>query len=150
MTSDIERSNRIIPWLIVLFFVVIALVDGIMVTLAVKTHTGLVTDHPYERGLAYNDVLAADALQQSTGWHSDIHYDGSLHFTLYDKAGNVITPALATAHITRPTQDGMDFTVNLKHGKADMHFPLNGLWKIRINAEHDGIYYQKAKRIVIE
>ncbi len=40
------------------FFVLFAGVDTFFVYKALSTNTGVVAEHPYERGLHYNDILA--------------------------------------------------------------------------------------------
>ncbi len=148
---EMTRRDRWIPWYFVAFFVVIALVDGAMVTIAIRTHTGLVTDHPYEKGLSYNRVVKAKEMQETYGWKGDIAYTGGrLSFTLHDKDGRLIQPQHATATITRPTQAGMDFTVALAGGGVDIDFPAKGLWHVRIDGVYDGVHYQQSRRIVIE
>lgn len=144
-------KDRLIPWYFIAFFAVIALVDGIMVTLAIRTQTGLVTEHAYEKGLAYNKIVAAEERQQALGWHSNIEYkNGVLHFMLWDRNGKKLLPDSTKASISRPTQDGLDFSLSLKEGVADIHFPMKGLWEIRIDTEYDGHAYQQSQRLIIE
>lgn len=146
-----QPRDKLIPWYFVLFFVGLALVDGIMVTLAVRTHTGTVTDHPYERGLAYNRVIEAEEKQEALGWNGTIGYvGGQLHFTLRDQKGNAIIPETVKATITRPTQAGMDFTVEMKDGQTPVAFPAKGLWEVRVDAVYNQLHYQQSKRIVVE
>lgn len=151
MSQTMQRRDRIIPWYFVMFFAVIALVNGVMIHLALKTHTGTVTEHPYEKGLAYNQVVAAEAKQESLGWNGAISYSkGLLHFSLYDKAKRQLVPQDAKAIITRPTQSGMDFTVMLKGENTPVHFPAPGIWDVRVEAVASGQHYQQVKRVVIE
>ena len=46
-------------------FVVVVAVNAVMLTLALGTFNGLSTDGAYDRGLAYNQTLAAEAAQQA-------------------------------------------------------------------------------------
>ncbi len=149
--STLSRRDRLIPWYFVLFFVVIATVDGVMVTLAVRTHTGIVTEHPYEKGLAYNQVVAAANAQEKLGWKSDIAYrDGTLHFTLNDRTGAPLHPQKAAATFTRPTQAGHDFTVTLQGTDTPVTLPEPGLWEVRIDTTTQDVHYQKTQRIVAQ
>lgn len=148
--STLTRRDKWIPWYFVLFFAVLIVVDGVMVTLAVTTQTGVVTDHPYEKGLAYNKVLKSSGEQDGLGWKGNIVYEnGTLRFDLKDNYGMVLKPASITAHISRPTQASMDFTVTLLNGSAPLAFPQPGLWKIHMLANVEGKQYQQAKRMVI-
>jgi len=50
-------KDKLIPWYFVIFFLVLFIVDGIFVYLATSTHTGVVTENAYEKGLRYNEVI---------------------------------------------------------------------------------------------
>jgi nitrogen fixation protein FixH len=151
MSAKIPLKDKIIPWYFVIFFFVIASVDAVMVTLAVRTQTGLVTEHPYEKGLAYNKIVAADAAQEALGFSGKISYDaGMIIFTLRDKNQQIIKPERADAKFTRPTKAGFDFSAVLQSEKTPVNFPLPGLWEVRVNAVYQGNSYQTTKRIVIE
>lgn len=149
--STLSRRDRMIPWYFVMFFAFIAIVDGIMVTLAVRTHTGLVTDHAYEKGLAYNQIVQAADAQAQLGWKSEIALEGNtVYFRLRDAQSQPLAWEQATATISRPTQAGMDFTVDLRPDGSAISFPLKGLWEVRVDASHRGVHYQQTKRIVVE
>lgn len=151
MSSTMQHRDKWIPWYFVIFFLVIAAVDGVMVTLAVRTRTGIVTEHAYEKGLAYNRVIAAEEKQRALGWSGEITYTGnSLHFMLRDENHTRIVPYNALATITRPTQAGMDFTVALNDERTRIDFPAPGLWEVRIQAHVRGEDYQQSARIVVQ
>ncbi len=144
-------TGKRVGWYFVAFFGFVAAVNALMVTLAIRTHSGTVTDHPYEKGLAYNAVIAAKEKQEALGWKSHLDYaNGALQFTLRDKQNRAILPEKATATITRPTQQGMDFTVVLTGTKTPVSFPTNGQWEVQVDAEHQGVHYQQSTRIVVE
>jgi nitrogen fixation protein FixH len=148
--STIPFRDKIIPWYFVMFFVVIALMNAVMITIAFRTHTGLVTEHPYEKGIAYNQTIEAAAKQAALGWSSTIAYaEGKLRFAVKDKAGAALSPEKTTANFMRPTQDGMDFSVVLNEGEAAVTFPAKGLWEVRVNSIIRGIHYQQTQRLVI-
>lgn len=50
------------------FFLLVASVDGLMIYKAVKTFSGEVTPHPYERGLAYNRDISRAREQAMRDW----------------------------------------------------------------------------------
>lgn len=159
MSATMQRRDRLIPWYFVMFFVTIAIVDGIMVTLAVNTQSGVVTDHPYEKGLAYNKVVAAAEAQSQLGWSSEIEFagsggsektSGSLKFVLSDSDGKKLSLEKAVAYISRPTASGMDFSLDITSGQAEVEFPAFGLWEVRVEAIHAGTAYQQSRRIVVQ
>ena len=154
--SNMNKNDRWIPWYFVAFFVVIALVLAGMATVAIRTQTGVVTEHPYEKGLAYNETVKQAEIQDALGWKGDISYENNtINFTLHDKNGKTVIPDKIIAKISRPTQDKMDFSVELKDGSAVVDFPAKGSWEIRVfaNVGDKNVgdkKYQQAKRIVVE
>ncbi|NBO17679.1 MAG: hypothetical protein EBV03_00340 [Proteobacteria bacterium] len=117
MIAQDHLNGRRVFFYFMAFFSVIATVNGIMATLAVRTHTGLVTTHAYEKGLAYNEVISAEEKQQALGWHAGITFkDNTLIVELRDAKGKTILPTRLTAIFTRPTQAGMDFRQDLQPG----------------------------------
>lgn len=143
-------SGRRVWWYFVAFFGVIAAVNATMVTIAIRTHSGVVTEHPYEKGLAYNAVVDAEKKQEALGWKSRITYENAaLHFTVWDKNNQPLTPDSAKATITRPTQQGMDFKSDLTGESTPITFPAPGLWEVRVDAVHAGAHYQQSQRIVV-
>lgn len=151
-------TGRRVWWYFVAFFGFVVAVNAVMVTLAIRTHSGVVTDHPYEKGLAYNQVVEAKQQQEALGWKGTIDLRHSreggnpfaIFFELKDQNGVVIYPDKTIATITRPTQQGMDFTVELKGEKTPLSYPAKGLWEVRVDAVHRGVHYQQSKRIVVE
>lgn len=144
-------TGRRIWWYFAAFFGFIVAVNAVMVTLALRTHSGIVTEHPYEKGLAYNQVVEAEKKQGMLGWKGIIQYkNGVLRFALHDKNHQPLAWEKATATITRPTQQGMDFRIALKGAETPVDFPANGLWDIQVDAAHEGVHYQQRKRMVIE
>ena len=151
------KRDRLIPWYIVAFFVVVAILDGIFVYVATSTHTGVVTDRAYDKGLAYNETVAAAEAQQQLGWQSEITLAGNerLTFTLRDAEGNALTGAVVKAEFMRPTQAGMDFAVELAEStdgvySATVAFPVDGLWDVRVFAIEGERDYQAHKRLVVK
>jgi|JI10StandDraft_1071094.scaffolds.fasta_scaffold15568_7 nitrogen fixation protein FixH len=148
--------DKYIPWMFVLFFVVFIAVDAVMVTLAVRTQTGLVTEQAYEKGLAYNRALEAAAEQKNWGGTGIIKLEGKrLSFTLKDKEGLAIHDAEVTATVRRPVQAGYDATYPMaRTGQqsyvADVEFPLPGEWDIRVSAKWQNRHYQTHETFIVQ
>ncbi len=144
-----RKSDKWIPWYFVLFFVVLAILDGTFVYLAFSTHTGVVTKQAYEKGLAYNEVLQRAEDQSQMGIKQEVTYsqEGILRWTLHTKESAPIDGAVVTAHITRPVQGGYDFDVVLLY-KGDgvyelpIQTPLIGQWIAKLEAQWDTHRYQ--------
>ncbi|MDX1975904.1 MAG: FixH family protein [Rickettsiales bacterium] len=144
-------TGKQVWWYFVAFFGFVATINAVMVTLAIRTHSGMVTDHPYEKGLAYNRIVEAEQKQEAQGWKGRIDYhDNILSFMLRDKNNRSLSAEKMTATVTRPTQQGMDFSMELKSEETRIDFPQKGLWEVRVDALHNGVHYQQSKRIVVE
>ena len=151
------RDARYIPWLIVVFFVVITCVLSTFVYVAVTTYRGVVTEQAYEKGVAYNDVIARAEGQDKKGWLSSIKADGRrIVFTLRDQRHDVIKVDAVDLVMFRPTQDGMDRAYTMQ-AQANGSFaadvsdlPAIGIWEIRITAQTQQGEYQDSKRVVIK
>ncbi|MBT3456800.1 MAG: FixH family protein [Thiotrichales bacterium] len=156
MHNKASLRDRIIPLYFVAFFVVIAIFDGIFVYLATSTHSGVVTENAYQKGLNYNQYIDAYNLQEIEGWIGHIEFTGSsLIFQLNDKQGKPIETAEVVANISRSTKSGLDFVVLLVHmtnGRYEnkaIKFPLKGQWDIRVLAQINQKKYQRSKRIIV-
>ena len=150
MSEKILKGNHVAFYFIA-FFATVALVDTFMVTSALRTHTGLVTDHAYEKGLAYNNVIAAVNQQDQLGWTSTISLSAPdiLEFQLADADGATLKTSQATAFFTRPTSPDDDFSVSLQGTKTAITFPASGVWDVRVDAVVGDVPYQAQKRLIV-
>ncbi|MDH3229789.1 MAG: FixH family protein [Alphaproteobacteria bacterium] len=154
--KDMPR-DRWIPWLIVAFFGIVVLANGVMVYLAVSSFTGLQTEGPYLRGLAYNRVLEAERAERALDWSVTVEFRptgdrrGRIVARAQDAAGAPLVGAAVTARLVRPTQAGYDMQVTLAAESggtyaADVELPLSGLWEIRTQIVHRSDVYRTAHR----
>lgn len=150
-----RKSDKWIPWYFVAFFVVLAIIDGIFVIIATSTHTGVITENAYKKGLNYDQVVAASKAQEALGWQGAISLDGTLlTFSLTDKNKAAIEGAEVTAYMVRATQAGYDFSLPLEAKGNGVYsqqvvFPLKGQWDVRIAAKWNAQHYQQKRRIVV-
>lgn len=143
-------TGRKVAYYFIAFFGLIAAINSAMISVAVHTHSGTVIDHPYERGLTYNAVVNTAQEQEERGWKGEAAYQkGVLSFTLRDAAGSLLPLQDATAHFSRPTMQGYDFSLPLTSARTPVSFPQPGVWLIRVDANANGIHYQHAQRLVI-
>ena len=158
-----RKSDRWIPWYFVAFFIGLTILNAFFLYIATSTHTGVVTENSYEKGLNYNDTIAAYESQQALDFDGAIvfHDEGVLRFALHDAKASALDISMVTAYVSRPTQAGYDFSVVLPRvesvTKADagmyetkIDFPLKGQWDVRITAEWHGQHFQKHKRILVK
>lgn len=163
------RRGRWYPWLFVAGFMVVIAVNGVMVTLAIDSFAGLETDHPYERGLAYNETLAAARAQDALGWQVQFAIAPNaaaggesrpvtIDSRFLDRDGAPLTGLVVRAILKRPTAAGHDREVQLldqgagRYG-ATAELPLAGQWDLRVVAvaPEDGQNrsWQSTRRILL-
>lgn len=154
--EDVRPSDRFIPWLVVLFFLVFMSVDAVMVTLALRTHSGVVTEQAYEKGLAYNSTLTAAQQQAETGWTHEIRMEGrTLRFTLRDAQGRAARDAAMIVKIQRTVKSGNDFIVVMHpvtgqdYYEAALDVPMKGAWQVRVFATWQSKQYQAGQIFTI-
>ena len=129
----------------VAFFGVIVAVNSIFITTALNTHSGVVTDQPYEKGLAYNEMLKT-AREQPKIKQEATFENGVLRWTLHDKNGKRIE-ADVTARLVRTVKGGKDFEVTLQHVsqglyETNLNLPMKGRWDALLKAEWQNQQYQ--------
>lgn len=154
-----EKKSKI-PYFFFIFFAVIFTVNIFYIYISQKTWRGLVTEDSYHKGLRYNDVIADAKKQKELGWQLKISYKnsgnktGELKIFLFDKKNQKISDAIVTANFKRPTQNGQDFSQELKFSdgayEAKINFPLVGQWDFIISATKGEETFQESKRYVIQ
>jgi nitrogen fixation protein FixH len=162
MSDPVEGKpiDRWLPWLFVLFFVVVFAVNGVMVYVGATSWTGLETKHYYLKGIDYNETLDAVEHQKEMGWTADLSVDRKsenavrLDFALQDRRHLAVGGADVTARLVRPTSEGHDMDVRLDdygrgHYVADVVLPLRGQWDVRVVAKHPSGDFHLTRRIVV-
>ncbi len=164
----LDRMKRIggfrdawIPWIFVGMFVVVISVNGIMITVAFDSWTGLSTDNAYEEGLAYNERIAAAEAQAALDWQVAMTAEPlaeqrvRVALTLRDAAGEPFRADEVRATFIRPTQEGHDMTVWLAPGTApgehvaEVAVPLKGVWDVHVEARERGDTFRIEKRVTV-
>ena len=150
------------PWIFVAAMTVVVAVNGVMVAFALGTWTGLETEGYYEKGLAYNQDLAAARAQAERGWKLAFALDGvtaagdsrsgRISAVFVDRAGKPLADLDVLAVILRPTSEGHDQQVALSPAgrgvyRASVTFPLPGQWDVRIHAYRGNAVFQESHRV---
>ena len=153
-------SSGWIPLLFVLFFLVLFAVTGNFVRLALTTFPGLVTSNAYERGLAYDDVLEAEAAQARQGWQMDIlpptfsGADQIAAITLTDRDGAPLSGGrviMMGERMTRYAQQVRTELVDVGQGRyeAPVEFPISGRWFISVLADVGGSQHFSTQEVFL-
>jgi len=161
MENEVKnKKGRFIPWLIVLFFVVLACADGFFVYLALSTHPGVRVENSYEKGVNYNDTLAEYATQKELGINAKLEFESknknvNIKFFMLDKDNKPLDGYIVSAKISRPTQKGHDQNIQLNNTTNGLYsysteLPFEGLWDVFILAEKNGNIFRMTKRIDID
>lgn len=159
--TALHKRDKWIPRYFILFFLVIAATDAVMVTLAVRTHTGVVTENAYEKGLAYNALLKEAQDQESLGiHHKSVYENGTLSWRLTDADGQPVENAEVTVMFYRAARAGSDFGANMTDDGDGVYtltpsLPAKGEWTARMKAvwkDKDGqeIQYHTAYDLVAQ
>jgi nitrogen fixation protein FixH len=152
------------PWIFVAAMGFVFVINGIMVTIALSTWTGLETEGHYQKGLAYNQNLNAAKAQQALGWQLKIdalpivssgstrEVDMVARFTGPD--GTPLNGLDVTVFFLRPTHEGFDREAVLTENEpgqysARLSLPLAGQWNARIHAFRGEDVFQEERRLRI-
>lgn len=123
------------------FFACVFAVNGYFIVRAVSTHTGVVSQEPYRKGLAYNARIAADERQTALGWRETLTLtsDGRMVLSLADRENKLVPTLRINASVGRPSTISHDRTVPLIETvvgqyTADIGRLDGGNWVITIDA----------------
>lgn len=164
--SDYEPGGKPLTGLKVLaiivgFFLFVGAVDGLMIYKALKTFSGEVVAHPYERGLAYNQDIAQSRQQAARDWKVDVRLvraasgESEILIAAYDAQGAEITGVEMSALFAAPADLSKDVRLKLEErapgryaGRAAL--PV-GLRDLVLTAERGGRELFRSKsRIDVE
>ena len=97
------------------FFAAVFVANGAMIYQALSTHTGLVANEPYRKGLHYNERIAADARQAQLGWAETIEVtrDGHVSLALAQADGRPVGSMKVVGVLGRPSTNRQDIRLTL-------------------------------------
>lgn len=143
------------------FFVTVFIVDGVMAFKAIRTFSGEVNPHPYERGLAYNSDIAAARAQAARDWKVDVRVvragpgEAAIAVDARDASGAPVADVEMKALFAAPADVAKDVRVILRQA-APGHFAGKaalppGQRDLVLTAERDGRELFRSKnRIDVE
>lgn len=154
-------GHRWIPLLFILFFLGLFAVTGNFVRLALTTFTGLVSTNAYERGLAYDEVIAAEEAQAEQGWQIEFNLpelsgEGqTAALTLVDRDGNPLADANVIMMAERMTRYAQQVRVTLTDQGNGLYatpieFPIAGRWFISVLADVNGARHFETREIFLD
>ena len=168
MTNKISQDNPRAwrnPWVIgwVSLVAIVLLVNIVMITLAVTTNPGLVSEDYYERGRNFEKtVMTKIAARNALGWSVSadfpinpvINNNEKYRFTIVDKNGVPVSDGQVTANIYRPSDVNADFQVAMNEivpgvYTGDIKFPLKGQWEVTVTLKHGEDVYDFSRRVSV-
>lgn len=139
------------------FFGIIIAVNIVMIRLALSTHTGIVAENSYRKGLKYNEEIAASEKQAALGWRDEIKLANSgdrISIDIRDKDGNAVRGLTITAVLGRPANAKDDIKLSLvetPQGEYEATVPVReaGTYFAAIEAARaeDGVVYRAKERL---
>lgn len=151
------------PYIFLGVFLVVVAVNGALAFFATSTFTGLETENPYEKGLAYNQNIAAAKAQEALGWAVDARAEplagdghrAQIAVSYTDRNGKPLEGLNVRARLIRPTAKGYDSETTLvatapgTYG-AVVDLPLAGVWDTDVVALGHDAAYEFEKRFVVQ
>ena len=114
-----ERRAGLQGWhvlaILVAFFGSIFAVNGYFIFTSLATHSGVVSEEPYRKGLGYNQRIAADDRQTALRWQVDLDVKatGAVKLALVDASGKPIVNKRVSLQVGRPSTRSFDRTIAL-------------------------------------
>lgn len=142
------------------FFGLIIAVNIVMMRLALSTHTGIVAENTYRKGVKYNEEIAASERMALLGWRNQMTLaptGDKLSIDIRDKDGNAVRGLAIKATLGRPASEKYDLSLTLSEtaaGTYEATLPVReaGTYVASIEAsdparEQDGVLYRAKERL---
>jgi nitrogen fixation protein FixH len=154
MQHKMPKNGQFILLCFLGFFGFIGAVDAYFVYTALTTNTGMVTEQPYEKGLAYNDILNKAKHQPEIKEESS-YENGVFLWQANSMDGSPLEKADISVKFYRTVQDGYDFEKKLSESgnglyQSKIDFPLPGIWIAKVNAQWNKKTYLASHQIMVK
>lgn len=123
------------------FFGIVFTVNGVFLTSALRTHSGVVSVEPYVKGLKYNERIEAGDRQAKLGWDDTLTLgtDGRVAVTLRDAGGRPVQGLRFEGSLGRPATNRLDRPLLLAEAEPGRYVasgpPLEeGTWIVSLEA----------------
>lgn len=163
LTRQGKMDGRHALAIFVAFFGVVFATNFYFVYRAVSTHTGVVANEPYRKGLNYNERIEAGVRQASLGWTEDIALSSGgerLEVSMKDSAGMPVAGLSISAVIGRPATSSGEVSlalVEVSPGRyeGDIALEAAGAYIASVEAARSStgeanIVYRARKRLWLE
>lgn len=148
-----ERRSGWIPWVFVGGMLLVVAVNAVLIFASVSTFTGVTVGKAYDKGRAYNHVLAEAARQDALGWRPEVAMeDGVLRVAVRDAEGRPVAGRLEGV-LRRPVE-GAEIALAASAVAPGTWLaevpPRAGQWetRLRVTAE-DGRHLDIRQRVIV-
>lgn len=151
--------GRWIPWLFVGGFAVVIAVNTTLIVYATDTFSGLVVEHPYKKGLAYNQTKAQIDAQARLGWQyvvSAVPAGDTVTIEVrWTDAGKAPLDGLALeGELQRPVENMAPLRIGFEavgagQYRSQVQLPKQGAWDLHLSARRGGEEFSGAERLLI-
>ncbi|WP_342236966.1 FixH family protein [Inquilinus sp. OTU3971] len=157
-SATMPRRGRWIPWIFVLGFFVMLGANGGLIYFARQSWVGLAYDRPYERGLAYNALLAEADREAALGWTVAIarqdYRDRTLMLALHLTGKEAALPdGEVEARLVRPIEgDAVTLEpVPIREGRVLLAAGglRPGLWDLRLTIRRGEAVMHTDRRLIL-
>jgi nitrogen fixation protein FixH len=141
-------TGRFVLITFIAFFGVIAAVNAVMMTLAIRTMPGLDVKNGYVASQAMNREIDAMRLQTGRGWKADItvqlkNRQAPVSISLTEPDGSPVTGLAMTARLAHPALTRADHSAALIERRpgvysADLSDVHAGAWTLVVEADRNG------------
>ena len=145
------------------FFATLIAVQAAFVAVAISTHTGVVSQQPYRKGLNYSDRIRAEALQNKLGWKERLEFDDvsrGLTLKIEGPDGKAVKSLKVVATLSRPATTREDSQMELAPDwendsyTAVLPESMEGAYIVDLEADDknagDGIIWRMRERLWIK
>ena len=151
-------TGRFVLACLVAFFVVVAIVNGAMLRLALKTFPGVDAENAYKAGLAFNSQIAAAKEQARRNWHVDVSVNskgnGQLDISVRPNEGALPTRLALKGKLAHPVIRSRDIALEaneLSPGRFVVPLDVeSGQWQLEFAISDRGIVmFRSTNRLFI-
>ena len=165
ISQDSKRAWRN-PWVLgwLALVLVVLMMNGVMITLAVVSNPGLVTEDYYEKGRDLEaNVSSRMQARNALGWTLNLDHPEDIYLqrpelvrlSIVDRVGQPLENARVTVQAYRPADADADFHARMEEigpglYQARMTFALKGLWDLKVNVERGEDRYDISQRLFVK
>lgn len=159
-SKAMQSRGRWIPWLFVAGFLVVIGVNATLIMFATDTFSGLVVQHPYQKGQEFDRTKARLAEQAAMGWQVTLNReekaDGTivLQLAFRDADGKPLDNLSIAAELQRPVENLAALELGFRPDgagryRAKLLPPKHGQWDLHYTASIGERQYEGAERLFV-